>query len=115
MIPIFGFNWGFMIDSIILPVAGIVISTVLPMLGLKIVNTQKRAQQADELDKIADSVLAMIRRNNPDLVILDKIQWLEDQIFAALMANVNVTNSETVLKRVAANAVMKVVDRVVTE
>jgi len=110
--PIFGWSFGGIFESIIMPIAGLVISVVLPTLGIKYVNTAKRQQQALELDLIADGILAMIRRNNPDLEMLNKIQWLEDQIFAGLLAAPAVTNSDIVLKRVAASAVMKVVDRV---
>jgi len=86
-------------------VMGILVTTFLG----KFVAKANNRERAIMLDKIADSILAMIRLNNPGNVLLEKVQFYEDKLFDALLANSATTNNESVLRRVTASAISRAI------
>jgi len=60
-------------------------------------------------DKIADDMLAAIRLNNPGNVLLEKVQFYEDKLVAALLAAPQVTNNSVVVSRLAAGAISRAI------
>jgi hypothetical protein len=60
-------------------------------------------------DKIADDMLAAIRLNNPGNVLLEKVQFYEDKLVAALLAAPQTTNNPEVIHRLAAGAISRAV------
>ena len=110
MFEVFGFLGLGSITDALLGIASIVIAAVVPLFAKKYVGTAKRQAQAAELDIIADGIVAMIRRNNPDNRIVDLADSIQNQVFDQLKAIPTVTNSSTVLRRVVAAAVMRAID-----
>lgn len=98
-----------LINQIVLPLIAVLIAVIVPMLGVKFVNTQKRVAQAQEYNTIADSVLSLIRMNNKEMPLLGNIQTYKDQLFKALMGDKATSNSVTVNKRIAADAIVRAV------
>lgn len=109
-VPVFGF---FGIDSItdaIGVIMGTVITVAIPIFGKRFVNTTKRRNQAGEWDKIADGIIGAIRINNPANPVVEMVDDLQNQVFDQLKANPEVTNSSSVIRRIASAAIMRALD-----
>lgn len=108
--PVFGFMG---IDSVvegIFAIAGLVVTYIVPVFARRYVTTVERRANAADYDMIADGIMAMIRRNNPNMKIIDEIDALQNQVFELLKANPKVTNNTSILERVAAAAVVRAMD-----
>ena len=110
VIPVFGFLGLDSLTDALLGIASIVITAVVPILGRRFVGTQKRQAQADEFDRIADGIVGAIRLNNPDNRVVDIVDKMQNQVFNELKANPTVTNSPSVLTRIASAAIVRALD-----
>lgn len=85
----------------IVVILGILATTFLG----KFVATAKNRERAIMLDKIADSLLAVLKLQNPGSPLYARIQFYEDKLFELLMAEPSTTDNEAILRRVTAAAI----------
>ena len=110
VVPVFGFLGLDSLTDVVGSLAGILITAIgIPYLR-RYVNSSKRVAQADEWDRVADGIVGAIRLNNPGNKIVDMVDSIQNQVFDQLKANPEVTNSESVIRRIASAAVVRALD-----
>lgn len=89
------------------PLIWTVVAVIITAVSAKFMASKTDHDRVIALDKIADDILAGIRMNNPGNVLLEKVQFYEDKLVAAILAAPQTTNNTVVVKRLASGAISR--------